>query len=107
MPYHKTGNRSASGYVEGKKFVDNKRKNRPHKPMSKQMSQHWVQHQDHRNMKKKFQRWRCHYCGRFGHIKPFCFRLHGYPNQVPYVKPKSNKASYTQQWKKKTATLIA
>src|ERR1051325_8240965 len=107
MSHNKIGNRSASGYVEGKKFVDNKRKNRPHKPMSKQLSQHWVQHQDHRNINKKFQRWRCHYCGRFGHIKSFCFRLHGYPNQVPYVKPKSNKASYTQHWKKKTVTLVA
>src|ERR1051325_6178958 len=84
-----------------------KKKNRPDKPMSRQMSQHRAQHQDQRNMKKKFQRWRCHYCGRFGHIKPFCFRLHGYPNQVPYVKRKTNKVSYTQQWKKKTAALIA
>src|ERR1043165_1241572 len=107
MSQDKAGKRSGSGYVEAKKFADNKKKNRPNKPMSKQMSQHWVQHQDQRNMKKKFQRWRCHYCGRFGHIKPFFFRLHGYPNQVPYVKPKINKVSYTQQWKKKTAALIA
>ena len=21
--------------------------------------------------------WRCHYCGEYGHIKPFCYRLHG------------------------------
>src|ERR1044072_5623347 len=108
MSYHKTGNRSGSGYVEAKKFVDHKRKNRPNEPMSNQMSQHWVQHQNHRNLNKKFQRWRCYYCGRFGHIKSSCYRLHGYPNQVPYEKPKSNKASYTHQWKKKkTTTLIA
>src|ERR1043165_4756275 len=71
------------------------------------MSQHWGQHQDQRNMNKMFQRWRCHHCGRFGHIKPFCYRLHGYPNQTPYVKPKNSKVPYTQQWKKRTAALIA
>src|ERR1044072_2300136 len=75
--------------------------------MSKQMSQHWGQHQDQRNMNKKFQRWTCHHCGRFGHIKPFCYRLHGYPNQTPYVKPKNTKVPYTQKWKKRTAALIA
>src|ERR1043165_2046615 len=104
---HKAGNRSGSGYVEAKKFADNKKKNRPNKPMSKQMSQHWGQHQDQRNMNKNFQRWRCHYCGRFGHIKPFCYRLHGYPNQTPYVKNKNIKVPYTQKWKKKNAALIA
>src|ERR1051325_8592072 len=107
MSHHKTGISSGSGYVKAKKFVDNKKKNRPNKPMSKQMSQHWVQHQDQRNMNKKFQRWRCHYCGRFGHIKTFCFRLHGYPNQGPYEKPKTNRVAYTQQWKKKTVALVA
>src|ERR1051325_3447701 len=106
MSQHRAGNMSGSGYVAAKKFADNK-KNRPDKPMSKQMSQHRAQHQDRRNMKKKFQRWRCHYCGSFGHIKPYCFRLYGYPNQIPYVQHKTNKVPYTQQWKKKTAALIA
>src|ERR1044072_3518398 len=107
MSYHKTGNRSASGYVEAKKFVDHKRKSRPNEPMSNQMSQHWVQHQNHRNLNKKFQRWRCYYCGRFGHIKSSCYRLHGYPNQTPNVKPKNIKEPYTQKWKKRTAALVA
>src|ERR1044072_3162941 len=80
MSQHRVGNVSGSGYVGAKKFADNKKKNRPDKSMSKKMSQHRAQHQDQRNMKKKFQRWRCHYCGRFGHIKPFCFKLYGYPN---------------------------
>src|ERR1051325_1320370 len=93
--------------TRSKQMSGDKKKNRPDKPMSRQMSQHRVQHQDQRNMKKKFQRWRCHYCGRFGHIKPFFYRLYGYPNQTPYVNPKTNKVPYTQQWKKKTAALIA
>ena len=58
-------------------------------------------------MKRKYQRWRCHHCGRFGHIKPFCFRLYGYPNQNPGVKPKSNRVPHTPQWKKKATALIA
>ena len=101
------GNMSGLGFVAAKKSAVDKKKTRPDKQMSKQMSQHRTQHQEQRNMKKKYQRWRCHYCGRFGHIKPFCFRLYGYPNQTPYVKPKTNKAPYTQQWKKKSAALIA
>src|ERR1051325_10616427 len=61
-----------------------------------------------RNLNKRFQRWRCYYYGRFGHIKSSCYRLHGYPNQFPYVKTKVIKASHTHQWKKKkTTTLIA
>src|ERR1051325_4759182 len=107
MSQHKTGNVHGSGHVTTKKSADNRKKNRPDKSMSKQMSQHWGQHQDQRNMNKKFQRWRCHHCGRFGHIKPFCYRLHGYPNQTLYVKPKNSKVPYTQQWKKRTASLIA
>ena len=101
------GNKSGLGFVAAKKSIVDKKKIRPDKQMSKHMSQHRTQHREQRNMKKKYQRWRCHHCGRFGHIKPFCFRLYGYPNQTPVVKPKSNKAPYTQQWKKKTASLIA
>ena len=25
----------------------------------------------------------CHHCGKRGHIRPFCYRLHGYPDQKP------------------------
>src|ERR1051325_1537400 len=60
------GNMSGLGFVAAKKSFGDKKKTRPDKPMSKQMSQHRAQHQEQRNMKKKFQRWRCHYCGRFG-----------------------------------------
>src|ERR1051325_2865531 len=101
------GNMSGLGFVAAKESAVDKKKTRPDKQMSKQMSQHRAQHQEQRNMKKKYQRWRCHYYGRFGHIKPFCFRLYGYPNQTPYVKPKTNRTPYTQQWKKKTTALIA
>ena len=101
------GNMSGLGFVAAKESVFDMKKPRPDKQMSKQMSQHRDQHQGQRNMKRKYQRWRCHYCGRFCHIKPFYFRLYGYPNQTPHVKPKTNRAPNNQQWMKKTATLIA
>jgi len=31
--------------------------------------------------------WVCHYCGRKGHIRPFCFKLYGYLNQVDHKSP--------------------
>jgi hypothetical protein len=44
------------------------------------MSHHVSQHHKERQHKGKHQRWRCHYCGKFGHIKPFCYKLYGYPS---------------------------
>ena len=64
------GNKSGLGFMEAKKSGTGKQ-------MSKRMSQHNSQHQEQRHMKKRYQRWKCHHCGRYGHIKPFCFRLHG------------------------------
>ena len=84
-------NMSGLGFVAAKKSAVDMKKTRPDKQMSKQMSQHRAQHQGQRNMNKKYKKWRCHYCGRFGHIKPFCFKLYGYPNQTPHVKPKTNR----------------
>src|SRR3954471_1906640 len=68
------------------------------------------QHHGNRGMnqtKRKFQRWKCHYCGRFGHIKKFCFRLYGYPSQTFQVKPKQDVPIKKQQWVAKATALIA
>ena len=46
--------------------------------MSKTLSQHHVNHQNLRT-KGRSSHWRCHYYGKYGHIKPLCFRLYGYP----------------------------
>jgi hypothetical protein len=43
------------------------------------MSHHMSQHQRRKQLKGKPQRWRCQYCGKFGHLKPFCYKLYGYP----------------------------
>ena len=47
--------------------------------MSSRKSQHVVQH-SHTPVKSiKNTTWRCHFCGRYGHLRPFCYRLYGYP----------------------------
>jgi hypothetical protein len=80
----KSGTMSGLGFV--KKSSAELKRSKAEVQKIKQKSQPMSQHQGNRRInhqKKKFQRWRCHYCGRFGHIKPFCYRLHGYPNQTP------------------------
>ncbi|GAU33559.1 hypothetical protein TSUD_143510 [Trifolium subterraneum] len=64
-------------------------------PMSSKMLQHPKQHHGVR-YKTKSHPWVCHYCGRKGHIRPFCYKLYGYPNRKPrqFVTPK--------EWKPKT-----
>src|ERR1044072_3569550 len=43
------------------------------------MSQHVVQHVSPSVRSSKQSTWVCHYCGRFGHLRPYCYRLYGYP----------------------------
>src|SRR3954464_5774863 len=95
------------GFVSTKKYVQDSSRTKPEAEMSKPMSKHVTQHHEKGEMKRKFQRWRCHYCGRFGHIKPFCFRLYGYPDQAPSYKPKQIMPIQKQQWKPKSMALIA
>jgi hypothetical protein len=39
-------------------------------------------HQRPKNQ-RRYRRWVCHHCGKRGHIRPFCYRLYGYPDQKP------------------------
>ncbi|KAK2415952.1 gag-protease polyprotein [Trifolium repens] len=39
-------------------------------------------HQRSKNQ-RRYRRWVCHHCGKRGHIRPFCYKLYGYPNQEP------------------------
>lgn len=48
--------------------------------------------------KAKFAPWKCHYCGRNGHIKPYCFELYGYPKQP--LLPKSKHVE-VKEWRPK------
>jgi len=65
--------------------------------MSDNISKHLVNSQK-RHYKAKFVPWKCHYCGRNGHIRPYCFELYGYPKQV--IPPKSN-CVVTKEWRAK------
>lgn len=55
------------------------------KPKSQMLNRKY-QHHGRRQVNHsggKFKHWKCHHCGRFGHIKPFCFKLYGYPKSAP------------------------
>ncbi|MCH90922.1 gag-pol polyprotein, partial [Trifolium medium] len=68
--------------------------------MSRQMPSHPKRHQGTRT-KGKRQPWVCHYCGRKGHIKPFCFKLYGYPNRPLQSKPAPVEIKTKKEWKPK------
>lgn len=47
---------------------------------------------------------RCHHCGRYGHIRPYCFELYGYPQSYiqPRLKRKDGKhIQAMKEWKPK------
>ena len=51
----------------------------------------------------------CHYCGRYGHLRPYCYRLHGYPKAeskatIPKAKQSNQKV---RRIKKTESALIA
>jgi hypothetical protein len=98
----KSGTKSGLGFV--KKSSAELKRSKAEVQKLNQKSQPMSQHQGTRmsnHQKKKFQRWRCHYCGRFGHIKAFCYRLHGYPNQTPHVRPKHKAYKHNAPIKKR------
>jgi hypothetical protein len=68
--------------------------------VNKQMLQHPEEHQGS-EIKGIYHPWVCHYCGRNGHIKPYCFKLYGYQNrfQQKILDPKVIIAK--KEWKPK------
>ena len=60
------------------------------------MSHHMSQHHKGRQQKGKHQRWRCHYCAKFGHIKPLCYKLYGYPSPSHH-QPRPNTSSMSTE----------
>lgn len=80
-PYHEVKYVYSEEQLVSKRTAPNYlRRNSMSRPMS--------QHQDYRDknqMRKRFKKWRCYHCGRFGYIKPFCFKLYGYPTQTSQV----------------------
>ncbi|CAJ2665853.1 unnamed protein product [Trifolium pratense] len=33
--------------------------------------------------RSRYHSWRCHHCGKKGHIRPYCYKLYGYPSEAP------------------------
>lgn len=76
-------------------FVLPKRKQE--QKMPNQMSQHQQRHKDDYSGSKT-QRWRCHHYGRFGHIKPHCYKLYGYPKPVSQPRRKQTIVKIEKKW---------
>jgi len=86
--------------IPTKKFVSPKKKTEF--VMLDHMSQHPVRHLNPQPRNKKKSPWICHHCGRYGHIRPYCYKLYGYPQ--PHVHPKVSGKSVQarKEWKLKT-----
>ncbi|GAU50915.1 hypothetical protein TSUD_411150, partial [Trifolium subterraneum] len=69
--------------------------------MSRKVPQHPTQHHDN-SYYKKHRPWRCHYCGRKGHIRPFCYKLYGYPQEKQQTEP---IPMIKQEWKVKSENI--
>ncbi|KAK2430380.1 hypothetical protein QL285_024221 [Trifolium repens] len=50
---------------------------------------------------KRCRRWVCHHCGKKGHIRPFCFKLYGYPERYQQAKPAPEVINVKKEWKPK------
>src|SRR4051812_44490817 len=101
---------SRVGFMAKEEFTSGFKRSKAETCVTNQMSAPMSQHQGNRrrrHSKKKFQKWRCHHCGRFGHIKPFCFRIAGYPDHTHRTKLESNTYNRKQRWAVKNVALVA
>ncbi|KAK2404703.1 gag-protease polyprotein [Trifolium repens] len=57
-------------------------------------------HQRPKNQ-RKYRRWVCHHCGKRGHIRPFCYRLYGYPNQEHKPNVVQEESVTKKEWRPK------
>ncbi|KAK2396121.1 gag-protease polyprotein [Trifolium repens] len=64
------------------------------------MLPHPAPHQKPMN-KRKSTSLKCHYCGKYGHIKSFCYKLYGYPKKKPQPKAYHRMARTKKEWKPK------
>ena len=54
--------------------------------------------QGHQNGKKTTRPWTCHYCKRKGHIRPFCYKLYGYPKHHGHKSHESGMRTAKKEW---------
>ena len=80
------------------KFIPPERKYEP--MMSDQVLQHLARHQE-TQIKVKFFPWKCHYCGKYGHINPFCYRMHGYQKHPTHPRDNHVMIKTRKEWKPK------
>ncbi|KAK2382778.1 gag-protease polyprotein [Trifolium repens] len=55
---------------------------------------------------RRYRRWVCHHCGKKGHIRPFCFKLYGYPEPYQQAKPAPEVINVKKEWKPKDGSSI-
>ncbi|GAU51065.1 hypothetical protein TSUD_411780 [Trifolium subterraneum] len=67
---------------------------------TRQIPQHVQQHQPAKIIPKP-KGWICHYCGRKGHIRPFYFRLYGFPRWYSNPRYESDSSNAKKEWKPK------
>ncbi|MCI23516.1 gag-pol polyprotein, partial [Trifolium medium] len=67
----------------------------------KQKFPHSKQHQGTR-FRGKSHHWVCHYCGRKGHIRPFCYKLYMYPERKPQPRPEPVQILTKKEWNSKS-----
>src|ERR1044072_52551 len=67
--------------------------------MSDKKSQQVVQHVYTKSQNLKNSTWRCHYCGKHGHIRPYCYRLHGYPQSQSQSRINTQSFKARKEWK--------
>jgi hypothetical protein len=64
-----------------------------------QLMQHHKSHSLERKHKKRPKSWVCHHCGRKGHIRPYCFKLHGYPEWFHETGATPSVPNKKKEWK--------
>ncbi|KAK2421131.1 gag-protease polyprotein [Trifolium repens] len=67
-----------------------------------QSMQHPKSHSHARKHKKRPKSWVCHHCGRKGHIRPYCFKLYGYPKWFHQLEHGPEVQSAKKEWKPKS-----
>jgi hypothetical protein len=50
-------------------------------------------------------KWICHHCGKRGHIRPFCYKLYGYPNHKQQPTTSTGVGAGQKVWKPKSENM--
>jgi len=74
--------------------------------VKEQMLQHSIEPNDS-EMEKVSSSWKCHHCNKKGHIKPFCYKLYGYPMLYQPKLHEPVASSVKKEWRPKCVGLIS